>query len=297
MIPLLWVWVSYRDTSGSSSAFPERSAQWTPFHLPGSPLEPGSIQKAIPYQRDLKESHITETAKDFDLYQIKPVKVSQRNGVNYVVDGQHTIEIVAAKSGSRDTPVWCMIYDDLKYEEEAHVFAEQQKHIKALVPYEVFKAHVEAGDDKQVMIHYLITNIYKLRIAKNYKPGCICAVSALEFIYDKYGYQILDSTLRLALGTWEGEKLSVSSGMLKGIAQVIAAYGDSLNEEAFKDRVGLIPPKAISRTAHDRHPGTIGFAEALVLAYNKQNKKRLSLQKLYWSNGKRKGEAPPDFEE
>lgn len=248
------------------------------------------------YQRDLKESHITETAKDFDLYQIKPVKVSQRNGVNYVVDGQHTIEIVAAKSGSRDTPVWCMIYDDLKYEEEAHVFAEQQKHIKALVPYEVFKAHVEAGDDKQVMIHYLITNIYKLRIAKNYKPGCICAVSALEFIYDKYGYQILDSTLRLALGTWEGEKLSVSSGMLKGIAQVIAAYGDSLNEEAFKDRVGLISPKAISRTARDRHPGTIGYAEALILAYNKQNKKRLSLQKLYWSNGKRKGEAPPDFE-
>ena len=58
----------------------------------------------------------------------------------------------------------------------------------------------------------------------------------------------------------------------------------------------MISPKAISRTARDRHPGTIGFAEALILAYNKQNKKRLSLQKLYWSNGKRKGEAPPDFE-
>ena len=57
------------------------------------------------YQRDLKEAHITSTALDFNIYQIKPVKVSQRNGINYVVDGQHTIEIVAAKSGSRDTPV------------------------------------------------------------------------------------------------------------------------------------------------------------------------------------------------
>ena len=98
------------------------------------------------------------------------------------------------------------------------------------------------------------------------------------------------------LGTWEGENLSLTSGMLKGIAQIIHAYGESLNEEIFKDHVGRVTPKAISRTAHDRHPGTIGFAEALILAYNKATKKRLSLQKLYWSNSKRKGAAPPDYE-
>ncbi len=84
--------------------------------------------------------------------------------------------------------------------------------------------------------------------------------------------------------------------MLKGIAQVLAAYGESLNDEIFKDHVSRISPKAISRTARDRHPGTIGYAEALILAYNKQTKRRLSLQKLYWSNSKRKGDAPPDFE-
>ncbi len=248
------------------------------------------------YQRDLKEGHINDTLRDFDLHQIKPVKVSRRNGINYVFDGQHTIEIVAAKSASRDTPVWCMIYDDLNYHDEAHVFAEQQKHIKALVPFEVFKAHVEAGDSKQVMINHLITNVYKLKISNNSRPGCISAISALEFIYDKYNYEILDRTLRLALGTWEGETLSLTSGILKGIAQIINAYGESLNEESFKDHVGRVSPKAISRIARDRHPGTIGYAEALILAHNKQNKKRLSLQKLYWSISKKKGEAPPDFE-
>ena len=125
------------------------------------------------YQRDLSEGHIAKTLEEFDVYQIRPVKVSQRDGINYVFDGQHTIEIVAAMSGSRDTPVWCMIYDDLQYQEEAHVFAEQQKHVKALIPYEVFNAHVEAGDNKQVMINYLITNVYKLKISHNYRPGTI----------------------------------------------------------------------------------------------------------------------------
>ena len=57
------------------------------------------------YQRNLSQSHVTRTADNFDLYQINPVKVSRRNGVNYVFNGQHTIEIVARVSGSRDTPV------------------------------------------------------------------------------------------------------------------------------------------------------------------------------------------------
>ena len=60
------------------------------------------------YQRPLSEGHIISAVKDFDVYQINPVKVSRRNGINYVFDGQHTIEIVASRSGSRDTPVWCI---------------------------------------------------------------------------------------------------------------------------------------------------------------------------------------------
>ena len=138
------------------------------------------------------------------MYKIRPVKVSQRDGINYVFDGQHTIEIIAAMSGSRDTPVWCMIYDDLQYQEEAHVFAEQQKHVKALIPYEVFNAHVEAGDNKQVMINHLVTNVYKLKISHNYRPGTICDVSAFEYIYDRYGYEILDRSLSVCTITFTG---------------------------------------------------------------------------------------------
>ena len=41
------------------------------------------------YQRPLSEGHIISAVKDFDVYQINPVKVSRRNGINYVFDGQH----------------------------------------------------------------------------------------------------------------------------------------------------------------------------------------------------------------
>ena len=97
------------------------------------------------YQRPLSEGHIRKALEEFDVFQINPVKVSRRNGINYVFDGQHTIEIVASESGSRDTPVWCMVYTELQYQEEAHIFADQQKHVKALVPYG--NPAVVRGDD------------------------------------------------------------------------------------------------------------------------------------------------------
>lgn len=86
------------------------------------------------YQRNISMKHVQKAAANFDLYQINPVKVSRRDGINYVFNGQHTIEIVALVSGSRDTPVWCMIYDDLNYKEEADIFANQMKYVKPLLP-------------------------------------------------------------------------------------------------------------------------------------------------------------------
>ena len=245
------------------------------------------------YQRPISDTHISTTVEAFDIYQINPVKVSRRDGINYVFDGQHTIEIIAEKSGSRDTPVWCMVYDDLEYQEEAHIFAEQKKHVKALIPYEVFKAHVEAGDNKQTMISDLVAS-YGLKITKTFAPGCICAVSALEFIYDRYGYDTLNRTLRLVLGTWEGDKQSLTSGILKGIACLVSVYGDSLDDEIFKDHVGKDSAKKIMRTAKDHRPGTLGYAEAMIVSYNMKNKRCLSMKKLYWKKG---NEALEEMEE
>ena len=60
------------------------------------------------YQRNLSAAHVERAARNFDLCQVNPVKISRRNGINYVFNGQHTIEIIAMVSGSRETPVWCM---------------------------------------------------------------------------------------------------------------------------------------------------------------------------------------------
>ena len=120
------------------------------------------------YQRNLSQAHIARAVANFDPYQINPVKVSRRDGINYVINGQHTIEIIAAASGSRDTPAWCMIYDDLEYQQEADIFANQMKYVKPLLAYEVFIANLEAGSDPHLIIKSIVDS-YGLKIG-----NCSC---------------------------------------------------------------------------------------------------------------------------
>lgn len=232
------------------------------------------------YQRNLSYKHVQKAAANFDLYQINPVKVSRRDGINYVFNGQHTIEIIALVSGSRETPVWCMIYDDLIYNQEADIFANQMKYTKPLLPYEIFMANIEAGNDKQLIIKDLVES-YGLEITSTTSPGGICAVSTLETIHDKYGYHVLDRVLRLCVGTWEGVPQSLSANMLNGTAKLVYAYGDSLKDNLFKERLSRVSIKEVSRTAKDRRAGSLGFAETLLIYYNKKTHNPLKWETLY----------------
>lgn len=237
------------------------------------------------YQRALSLKHIKRAAEHFDPLQINPVKVSRRDGINYVFNGQHTIEIVAAVSGSRETPVWCMVYENLKYETEADIFANQQKFVKSLSPYEIFIANVEAGNDEQLIIKGLVES-YGLNITHGKVPGAICCISSLEAIFENNGYQVLDRTLKLVIGTWEGDVNSLSANMIRGVAKLVSSYGDTLNDDIFKEKLGSHSVREIGRIAKDRKVGSMGYAEAMLIMYNKNFKTGLKWSKLYSSKSR-----------
>ena len=232
------------------------------------------------YQRNLSWGHVKKAIENFDLNQINPIKVSRRNGTNYVFNGQHTAEIVAAVSGSRDTPVWCMIYDELDYKQEADIFANQMKNVKPLSPYDVFNGHCQAGNNKELMIKGLVES-YNLQVSSKTGPGLICAVGALESIYDKYGYDMLEKVLKLIIMTWEGEQKSFSANIMNGLARFLYSYQDKVSETVFKEKLGIISIKELTKTAKERKAGSLGFAEAMLIYYNKRLKCPLPWNELY----------------
>ena len=117
-----------------------------------------------------------------------------------------------------------------------------------------------------------------MKIGNKKQPGMICAVSALESIYAKYGYHVLSRVLRICISTWEGDVNSLSACMLNAIARIVVVYNDSLNESLFIERLGSISVKQIIRSGKERGSGSVGYAEAMVIEYN--GKKKTDVNKL-----------------
>lgn len=141
-------------------------------------------------------------------------------------------------------------------------------------------ANIEAGNEQQLIIKRLVES-YSLSIGPNKGYGIICAVATLERIYVKYGYHVLDRTLRLCVGTWEGDIESLGGNILAGVARMVVAFGDQLRDETFKEKVGFMSVRQLSRIAKERGAGSMGYAEAMLVAYNRKCKYTLRMTKLH----------------
>ena len=96
-----------------------------------------------------------------------------------------------------------------------------------------------------------------------------------------YGYHVLDRTLRLCVGTWEGDIDSLGANVLAGVARMVVAFGDQLRDETFKERVGFMSVRQLSRIAKERGAGSLCYAEAMLVAYNRKCKYTLRMTKLH----------------
>lgn len=59
------------------------------------------------------------------------------------------------------------------------------------------------------------------------------------------------------------------------------AFGDAIKEDVFKEKLGIISIKEISKTAKERRAGSLGYAEAMLIHYNKRSKNALQWNALY----------------
>ncbi len=90
--------------------------------------------------------------------------------------------------------------------------------------------------------------------------------------------------------------MSFSSNMLNAIARLDNAYGETMKDDTFKEKVGRVSVREISRTARERRAGSLGFAEALLLEYNKKSKYSLPFEKLYTHKTPKKREQSTEDE-
>lgn len=140
--------------------------------------------------------------------------------------------------------------------------------------------------NKQLIIRDLVES-FGLHISSKKQVGAICAISTIENIYDKYGLQHLTRVLSLTIGTWDGDVNSFSANMLSAMARLIFTYDTELVDDVFKEKLGERSIREITRSAHERSIGSLGFAEAILFFYNRKMKYPLDILKLHKTKGRK----------
>ena len=69
------------------------------------------------------------------------------------------------------------------------------------------------------------------------------------------------------------------------IAKTFLFYASAMIQTMFVEKVGRFSAKDISRTAKERRAGSLGYAEAMLLAYNRKMRYPLRWGKLYSKKG------------
>ena len=69
--------------------------------------------------------------------------------------------------------------------------------------------------------------------------------------------------------------------MLNGLARFLDSYQDKVNDSAYKEKLGVYSIKELTKMAKERRAGSLGYAEAMLIIYNKRMKNPLPWNDLY----------------
>jgi len=231
------------------------------------------------YQRPIRTTAVRKMADNFDKTLLGTVTVSKRNGMFYIIDGQHRLAL--AKLVGLNS-LMALVYEGLSYEDEAKYFnalnganGESRKPTNQ----ERFNASIEAKDPVAIDISKIVEKA-GYRISKTKDNGGIQAVNSIQDIYTKYGATHLYYTLLLIKSTWGGEEYAVHAKILLGVSEFMNTYkGEpNFNAKMFAKQLAKVDPIKIVREAKN-DPTTnktiIQYQNVLLRYYNNKLQKKL----------------------
>lgn len=161
------------------------------------------------YQR-VRSSHVNDIFDNWDDSLCDFLIVSYRNGIFYIVDGQHRYYAALTK-GIKNLP--CIIRVGLTMEEEARLFVNINEPRKQLNPYDTYKANIACRIEiipevKIDMIIEKVCNKYNIEVKRstdNYKTHILRSLNRARGIIESknLGEECLDWMLKtITEGKW-----------------------------------------------------------------------------------------------
>lgn len=186
-------------------------------------------------QRELRPHRVAHLVSNFDPEQVGNPTVNHRDGVFYIVDGQHRIEAMKAV-GWGDQAVQCWTYEGLTEAEEAETFLKLNDKL-TVSTFDKFKIAVQAGRPAESDVDRIV-RYNGLHVARSAASGAVSCPGTLMKVYSKCGPRALSRTLNIVSQGFGDAGLD--QFVIEGIGLLCQRYGDELDAARAVERFGAM---------------------------------------------------------
>lgn len=199
-------------------------------HLKWQPL---STMRVSPLaQRDLNPARVDRLIATFDPEEFGTPTVNERDGVVYIIDGQHRIAAAREALGD-DQQIQCWTYVGLSEDEEAEKFLKLNDYL-AVSAMSKFRVAVTAGRERETDIDRIVRAAGCV-VSNDKIEGAIGAVGTLGRVYDRAGGVVLGRTVRIVHAAYGDPGLEAP--VIDGIGMLCQRYNGELDDDRAVERL------------------------------------------------------------
>ena len=152
-------------------------------------LRLGQMEVSPEYQRPTRQVWMRKLVKEFSPALVGKIRVAERDGHYYVIDGQHRVEAMRVIfAGDEDRLIRCDVQIIETAEEQARLFVSLNTARSPMRPHDIFRARLAANDDAALAIVDLLER-YGFRAVMSggtLQPGTTVAFSTLDRMYGSH---------------------------------------------------------------------------------------------------------------
>lgn len=242
-------------------------------------LNTSLLRSNQPYQRPVQEADVMRIVNNFNPLMLDDIIVSFRDGMYYIVDGQHRTSALK-RIHHGDCMVWCKVLSNLSYTEEAELYNRFNSSRKKLNYNDTVRAHVEAKDNPELNdIKHIVENAgFILNTAKGGgRTGQISCLKASVNAYRLLGRNDFEWMLLIISRLWGGQKNNTHQNIISGLSLFLNVYRELIDEATFIKRLEHTTPQQIidaAKSDHSTRNADIRLAKQFLVQYNGNRKSR-----------------------
>lgn len=207
-------------------------------------LNTANLVSLQPYQRAVDQKKIAMIVSNFDVHKFGVPKVSYRDNVYYVYDGQH--RVIGYKTLFGDGVIECEVHFGLSYEDEARLFAQQYDGATKVDTVYKWNALYEAKEDPVfTIVNAVRKSGITLDFSRSKTPNRITCLAQLGKMWAVHGQDDTLTMLSLINKAWPDSPIAFDKRIVMGVDEFFRVYKKKVNADTFVKQMQKINPSVI----------------------------------------------------